>query len=319
MPKINTKKTAEKKPVAKKTASRSGMTQKLAQGLRHVVLSILATPFNLLVIVMRLAWSGRRVRLASLALLVAGSLWAVFTLPYLHSYAETAHGQFLQVTARAGFKVADITVEGRMRTSRDDLRAAVAVDPHTPIFALDLQALHGRVAGLPWVRQATIIRRLPNIVHIRLDEYEPFALHRDSDGLSLVDRAGAHITRNHLGKFSHLPVFSGTGVLPQAAQLMDMLRGFPVVRNRLVAAHWTGERRWTLRLDHGGEVHLPETETRAALNRLMKLERERRVLAIENQAIDLRLPDRVLLRPYSRQSKLQTAPRLTAKSQEAQS
>ena len=112
MPKIN----------AKKTAFRSGMTQKLAQGLRHVVLSILATPFNLLVIMMRLAWSGRRVRLASLALLVAGSLWAVFTLPYLHSYAETAHGQFLQVTARAGFKATICAPPWRLTRIRRFLR-----------------------------------------------------------------------------------------------------------------------------------------------------------------------------------------------------
>ncbi|MGB0342855.1 MAG: cell division protein FtsQ/DivIB [Parvibaculales bacterium] len=319
MPKIDAKKRTTQSPSAKKQTGAPGLVQRLANILRHLAFSILATPVNLLVVVMRLAWSGRRVRLASLALLTAGGLWVVFTLPSLQAYADTARGHFLEMTARAGFKVADITVEGRMRTSRDDLRAAVAVDPHSPIFALDLQALHGRVADLPWVRQAIIIRRLPNIVHIRLDEYEPFALHRDREGLSLVDRTGAHITRNHLRKFSHLPVFSGIGVLPHAASLMDMLRGFPVVRNRLVAAHWTGERRWTLRLDHGGEVHLPEADARGALNRLMKLERERRILAIENQAIDLRLPDRVLLRPYSRQSKLPAAPGQPTKSQEAQS
>ena len=39
-----------------------------------------------------------------------------------------------------------------------------------------------------------------------------------------------------------------------------------------------------------------------ALDRLMTLEKERRVLAIENQAIDLRLPDRVLLRPANERS-----------------
>jgi len=316
MPKISAKKQAAKKSTR---SNAPGMMQKLARSLRHLALSILATPVNVLVIVLRLAWSGRRVRLASLALLVGGGLWMVFTLPSLQSYANTARGHFWQMTARVGFQIADITVEGRMRTSREDLRAAVNVDPHTPIFALDLQALHRRVADLPWVHEATIIRRLPNIVHIRLDEHEPFALHRDGDGLSLVDRAGAHITRNHLRKFAHLPVFSGDGALTHAAQLMDMLRGFPVVRNRLVAAHWTGERRWTLRLDHGGEVHLPEEGARDALNRLMKLERERRILAIENQAIDLRLPDRVLLRPYSRQSRLPAQRGISAKSQEAQS
>ena len=35
----------------------------------------------------------------------------------------------------------------------------------------------------------------------------------------------------------------------------------------------------------------------------MDLERERRILAVENQSIDLRLPDRILLRPIGERSR----------------
>jgi cell division protein FtsQ len=84
---------------------------------------------------------------------------------------------------------------------------------------------------------------------------------------------------------------------------MDMLQDYPVVRNRLVAAEWIGGRRWSLTLDHGGAVHLPDKNVQNALNRLMDLERKRRILAVENQSIDLRLPDRILLRPMGETSR----------------
>ena len=35
----------------------------------------------------------------------------------------------------------------------------------------------------------------------------------------------------------------------------------------------------------------------------MDLERERRILAVEKQSIDLRLPDRILLRPVGKNSR----------------
>jgi hypothetical protein len=45
----------------------------------------------------------------------------------------------------------------------------------------------------------------------------------------------------------------------------------------------------------------------------MQLEKDRRILAVENQAIDLRLPDRVLLRPDSKRSKQTVKPKTKAK------
>ena len=77
---------------------------------------------------------------------------------------------------------------------------------------------------------------------------------------------------------------------------MDMLQDYPVVRNRLVAAEWIGAPlepdfgSWRCRASAGQKCT-------KRLNRLMDLERERRILAVENQSIDLRLPDRILLRP----------------------
>lgn len=264
--------------------------------LRDAAISLLVTPLNLLVIGLKIIWRGRKLRLAGLTVTAALLVMAVFQFDRLAPMADRLEQSMHRATAAAGFKINDITVEGRMRTQRADLLAAIGLTQGSPIFAADLDAMHGRIEDLPWIENAVIMRRLPNIVHVSLTERQPFALYRDGDSLALIDRGGVTITASHLRPFAHLPVISGDGSKLRAAGFMDRLVDYPVLRNRMVAAHWTGGRRWTLTLDHGGEVHLPEGDITGALKRLMKLERDRRILAIENQAIDLRLPDRVLLR-----------------------
>jgi cell division protein FtsQ len=268
----------------------------------NFLISLLATPFNLLFIGARIIWSGRRLRLAAIALILIASTAIVFRVESFSSFANLMRGKIYEATASAGFRVNDITVEGRKRTQRDDLLAAVNIGQNEPIFAADLQNINARIEALPWVETATVIRRLPNIIHIDLHEREPFAFYKSGKDVALIDRKGVTITRHHLAPFGHLPVFSGQGATLRAAGFMEMLQAYPVLRNRMVAAHWNSGRRWTVKLDHGGQVHLPAHGVSGALDRLMTLEKERRVLAIENQAIDLRLPDRVLLRPAAERS-----------------
>jgi cell division protein FtsQ len=56
------------------------------------------------------------------------------------------------------------------------------------------------------------------------------------------------------------------------------------------------DRRWTLRLVNGIDVRLPETDTDAALHRLVDLDRDKKLLTRDVAMIDLRLPDRVTVR-----------------------
>ena len=269
------------------------------QSVINFLLNILVTPLNFLVAILRLTWRGRRIRLASLGLLLGLITTAIL------QYAPSAVADFVRhgvydASASIGFQVNDVTVEGRYRTKRDILRSAVGIELGQPIFAINLDKVRQQVEALAWVRKAVIIRQLPNVVHIKLLEREAFALFhidKNSKKLILIDERGDHImpTKQMRG-FAHLPVFSGTGAPLRAAGLVNLLHDYPILRNRMVAARWVGGRRWTLELDHGGKIHLPEREIIDALNRLMDLEQKKRILAVENQAIDLRFPDRILLR-----------------------
>ena len=248
-------------------------------------------------------FSNWRLGMVSVAGILALALVGIFTAELTRPTADYLRDGFFDATAKAGLHVTDITVEGRRRTQREDLLAVTQIDAGMPILRVDLDAMQTRIKKLPWVHNVTVVRRLPGIIHLQVSEREPFALYDEGRKTALIDKNGDVITRNHLTAFEHLPVLSGSGAPIRAQALMEMLQDYPVVRNRLVAAEWIGGRRWSLTLDHGGAVHLPAKNVQNALNRLMDLERERRILAVENQSIDLRLPDRILLRPMGETSR----------------
>jgi cell division protein FtsQ len=64
----------------------------------------------------------------------------------------------------------------------------------------------------------------------------------------------------------------------------------------LRASVMVAERRWNLRLTNGIDVRLPESDVRGALDRLMALDRDKKLLSRDITMIDLRLPDRVTVR-----------------------
>ena len=64
----------------------------------------------------------------------------------------------------------------------------------------------------------------------------------------------------------------------------------------LRASILVAERRWNLRLTNGIDVRLPETDVAAALDRLVALDRDKKLLSRDITMVDLRLPDRVTVR-----------------------
>ena len=197
---------------------------------------------------------------------------------------------------KTGFGLRDVTVEGRFNTRRAELRRVVEARIGESIFKIGLDATRVRVENLPWVESATVTRILPDLLHIQIEERKAFALWRNQKGTALIDRTGSVIKTRSLDKYETLPYVKGEKSEQTAAELFDLLSDYPVVRNRMIGAERISDRRWTIYLDHGGAIHLPAEKAKNALNLLMDMERDKKVLAMKGRVIDLRLPDRVVLR-----------------------
>ena len=134
------------------------------------------------------------------------------------------------------------------------------------------------------------------MVFVRVEERQPLALWQHDGRIALVDRLGEIIQRSGLEKFADLPLIVGDGAPEHAAQLIDLLQTYPAVASVIEAAVRVSKRRWNLRLRNGIDVRLPEQNISAALTRLDDFQREHALLDRDVVAVDLRVPDRLIVR-----------------------
>ena len=206
----------------------------------------------------------------------------------------------IALSTRLGLTVEDILVVGRRETPRDELLKAVRLARGAPILAFDPDAARQRVESLPWVRRASVERRLPDTVLLRLEEREPLALWQHKGRFTLIDHQGSVIEDNGMERFPGLLVVVGDDAPAHAAALQAVLVTQPELMARVKAAVRVGGRRWNLHLDNDIDVRLPEEDPADAWARLAEYERSHRVLARDVQVLDLRLPDRLIVRKRQR-------------------
>ena len=201
------------------------------------------------------------------------------------------------LTADAGMRIKEIVVEGRANTPEPILRAALGFGKGDPIIGFSLEQARMRIEKLPWVAHATVERRLPDTVVVALTERRPFAIWQNQGKYALIDRDGQQVTDEAVAKFRDLPLIVGPGAPAAARVLLDALTERPVIQSHVVAASRISERRWDLHLKNGTNIMLPEGHEIEALDRLLVLQQETALLERPLQAIDMRLGDRLVLRP----------------------
>lgn len=212
--------------------------------------------------------------------------------------AQAAFASALDATGRAGFRIQEITVSGRARTSLDEVAAALGARHGEPILAVNLERVRDRLESLPSVKVAAVERHLPGALHVAIVERSPVAVWQNNGTHVLVDRDG-HMIPGTIAGSEDLPLVVGDGAGVRADELLTMLAAEPSLAPRVKAAIRVGNRRWNVMLDdavHGLEVRLPEDQPEAAWHRLAQLEKEKGVTNRAVAMIDLRTPDRLVLK-----------------------
>lgn len=195
-----------------------------------------------------------------------------------------------------GMQVTNVLSEGRHNTSVDDLVVAVGVKRGDPILAFDTSAAQSRVEALGWVRSAVVTRTLPNTIHVRIVERRPFALWQNAGNVVLIDREGIEIGEAAATRHTHLPLVVGADARADAPALFDIMATEPGLFVRVAAAVQISGRRWDVVFDTGLRANLPENGISNAWTRLAAAAREHDMFSGDISAIDLRLPDRMVLR-----------------------
>ena len=203
---------------------------------------------------------------------------------------------FTQFTAEAGLSVQTVMVSGRERTDRQSLIDALGIEIGEAMLALDIALARERIAVLPWVRDVTIERQLPDRLVVTLVERRPLALWQNDGEISVVDAEGHVIDGARPSEFARLLLVVGQDAPGHAAQLLAVMERVPELRRRVAAAMRIGQRRWNLRLDDGIDIQLPEDDLEQAWLALADMANTEQLLARDVQAVDLRFPARLVVR-----------------------
>ncbi len=249
----------------------------------------------------RAAW--HRLKLAArtavpllvLGLFVGATGWSWWT-GRLQAATEEGIRTAIAASAELGLTVERVYVLGRERSLRDQVLKALTLERGQPILAFGPAAAKARLEALSWIGSAVVERHLPDTIHVRLAERRPMALWQRDGRLVLVDPTGAVIVTDGLEQFAHLPVIVGDDAPEHAPALLALLATEPELGRRVVAAVRVGGRRWNLRFAGGIDVRLPEENAAQAWARLAELERKQRLLERDVIVVDMRLPDRLVVR-----------------------
>ncbi|WP_372426890.1 cell division protein FtsQ/DivIB [Salinarimonas chemoclinalis] len=208
------------------------------------------------------------------------------------------NGSPRDVLARAlGFGIDAVTISGIARLDEREVLAAAGIAPRGSLPFLDAGIAREGLEALPLVGHASVRKLFPNQVTIGIEEREPYALWQVDGRVYVIASDGRVIDVFHDDpRYRVLPHVVGEGANQRLDDYFAIVDAAGPLRARIRAGSLVAERRWTLTLDSGIDLRLPERDPMAALARFVALEREHALLDKDIIAVDLRMPDRIVVR-----------------------
>jgi len=192
-----------------------------------------------------------------------------------------------------GFRIAAVSVSGGNQVSREQALALAGVTGRSSLLFFDAESARARLVANPWIADAAVLKLYPDRLLITITERRAFALWQRNGTVNVVADDGTVLQAFVDDRYGGLPLVVGSGAERRAKDFIGLLDHYPQIRAAVRAAVLVAERRWNLRLTNGMDVRLPERDPRTALDRLVKLDNEKKLLSRDITNIDLRLPDRV--------------------------
>ena len=191
-------------------------------------------------------------------------------------------------------RVKSVMVAGTQNAPPAKLRAALGVKHGDSLVGFDAQKARQRLEALDWVKSAGVVRILPSTVKVDIAEHTPLSRLEHQGDVWILGANGQLITKDYKN-FESLPVLRGEAAQENAAALMKRLSQAGM-KDKVIAGVFVGERRWDVEVASGAIVKLPEENIPQALAYLRVLHEQRNLLDVPDVMIDLRLPDKIVLR-----------------------
>ena len=249
-------------------------------------------------------WVLRMVRLpppgvgvaASVLLLAATLGYGAFAGGHVAAIADWLKDARDGAANAAGFRIAAISLTGPKEVSREEILTTAGVTGRASLLFLDAAAARTRLLANPWIADAAVLKLYPDRLQITITERQAFALWQKDGRVSVIAADGTVLEPFVENRYLGLLLVVGRGAQRQAKDFLAIVDRYPDIRSAVRASVLVAERRWNLRLNNGIDVRLPEADVEQALDRLVALDRDKKLLSRDIVAVDLRLPDRVTVR-----------------------
>ncbi len=213
----------------------------------------------------------------------------------------------------AGFSIEAVAITGIKELTPSEILAGGKVGPKNSLALLDPVALREKLKALPLIKDAMIRKLFPHDLAITVVEREPVALWQNGGEVSLIAADGVPIDRVRDTRFNALPFVVGADANARLREYQALLSAAGDLRDKIRAGILVGDRRWTLKMDSGVQVELPEIGAEEALRRFAEVERQSKVLEKDVISLDLRISGRITAR-LSEDAAAQRAAALAKKS-----
>lgn len=243
-----------------------------------------------------LAIPDRAVVLAVGGVLLLGAGLVLFTHGRAQALTQAATNAFEGRLAAMGLELERVHLQGASADAEPAIEAALDLHRGAPITSLDLTALRQKVEEVGWVKQARIVRLLPDTLVISVEERERLAVWQHDGRTLVIDTDGRPIKEADPARFPDLPLVVGGGADAAAGRILPLVRQRPRLMAKLEALVRVDDRRWDLRLKDGSLIQLPAAGEEAALMQFDQLDQKGRVLDLEFKRIDLRDPEMAAVR-----------------------
>jgi len=152
------------------------------------------------------------------------------------------YGLACALAASPLFVLQEVTVEASGRPSPGEIRSMSGVRPGMNLLSLDTEDVSRRLEAHRWIQHATVVKRLPDRILIKVREKRPVAVVEIQGDLYYIDREGTVLDGIRPGEPLDFPMITGLGKhvrdahrwkggrdVQQALSLLRALQGLPAL------------------------------------------------------------------------------------------
>lgn len=211
------------------------------------------------------------------------------------------------------FRIAEVQVEGNLQVATQDIIVGLGLNSETSVLEVNLQALTQRLLRNPWIKEASIRRRLPLSLAVRVVERMPEAVFI-ADRRYLLSADGVILSSLDEGELPTLPTLRAETprqvTVGERILTSEMVQGLSVWRQFQLANALQGEKAHEIAMTGDGSyvVHLGQQMPVIRLRAQDLQEQLRRLGAAllasgrhldQFKNVDLRFRDRVVFTPVA--------------------